>query len=202
MPRIKAAMSSSLLTLVRTNSAFPPPCWICAARACPPASSRSAPTTSAPWRANSSAAALPMPDAAPLTITMRSANFISFDMCCSCFWRSSRSTRGRGARRQLGQPSQPVDRRVVVGVAEGRCVQRQGQEHLHAATDVEDDVAQAHHFGGYVAEAVDAEQLAVVGAEDQLEQSAVAGDDPAWGDGQVAAADRVGDAGTLDLLFG
>ena len=48
-----------------TNSAFPPPCWICATRACPPASSRSAPTTSAPWRANSSAAALPMPDAAP-----------------------------------------------------------------------------------------------------------------------------------------
>jgi hypothetical protein len=30
----------------------------------------------------------------------------------------------------------------------------------------------------------------------------VAGDDPAWGGGQVAAADHVGDAGTLDLLFG
>jgi hypothetical protein len=90
----------------------------------------------------------------------------------------------------------------VVGVAVGRCVQRQGEEHLHTATDVEDDVAQAHHFGGYVAEAVHAEQLAVVRAEDQLQQPTVAGDDPSWGGGQVAAADRVGDAGLLDLLFG
>ena len=63
-------------------------------------------------------------------------------------------------------------------------------------------MAQANHFGGYVAEAVDAEQLAVVGAEDQLQQPAVASDDPACGGGQVAAADRVGDAGGLDLLFG
>ena len=45
---------------------------------------------------------------------------------------------------------------------------------FHAATDVEDDVAQADHFGGDVAEAVDAEQLAVVGAEDQLQQPTVA----------------------------
>ena len=90
----------------------------------------------------------------------------------------------------------------MVGVAVGRCVQRQGEEPFHGATDVEDDVAQAHHFGGQVAEAVDAEQLAVIGAEDQLQQPTVAGDDPAWGGGQVAAADHVEDAGGLDLLLG
>src|SRR5215207_1243638 len=101
-----------------------------------------------------------MPDAAPLTITMRSANFISFDMCSSCCWRWA----PRLDFHQLGQPRQPVDRRVVVGVTVGRCVERQCEEHLHAATDVEDEVAQTHYVGSYVAEAVDAEQLAVVGA--------------------------------------
>jgi hypothetical protein len=60
----------------------------------------------------------------------------------------------------------------------------------------------ANHFGGDVAEAVDAKQLAVVGAEDQLQQPTVTGDCPACGGGQVAAADYVGDAGGVNLLFG
>ena len=40
-------------------------------------------------------------------------------------------------------------------------------------------MAEVDHFGGDVAEAVDAEQFAVVGAEDQLQQSSVSGDRPA-----------------------
>ena len=51
-------------------------------------------------------------------------------------------------------------------------------------------MAQVDHLGGDVAEAVDAEQGAVIGADDQLEQTSVPGDRPTCGEGQVAAADR------------
>jgi hypothetical protein len=63
-------------------------------------------------------------------------------------------------------------------------------------------VAQADHFGGDVAEAVNTEQLAGIGAEDQLQQSTMSGDRPARGSGQVAAAHGVGDTGGPDLFFG
>ncbi len=70
------------------------------------------------------------------------------------------------------------------------------------APALDDDVAQVDNLGGGVAEAVDAEQGAVIGADDQLEQTSVAGDRPTCGESKVAAADRVGDVGCAHLLFG
>ena len=78
----------------------------------------------------------------------------------------------RSAVRQAHQPAQlrqAVNRRVVEGVGVGRRVQRQRQKRLHAAPPLDDDVAQVDDLGGGVAEAVDAEQGAVIGSDDQLE---------------------------------
>jgi hypothetical protein len=69
---------------------------------------------------------------------------------------------------QLGQPRQPVEYGVVVGRAVGRRVLRQCEEQFHRAADVQHHVAQADQFRGDVADAVDAEQFAVVGAEDMM----------------------------------
>ena len=67
----------------------------------------------------------------------------------------------------------------MVGVAVGGCVERECEEQFDPAAKLEDHVAEADHLGGDVAEAVDAEQLAVIGAEDELQQSTVSGDRPA-----------------------
>jgi len=56
----------------------------------------------------------------------------------------------------------------VVGRAVGRRVLRQYEERFHRAADMQHHVAQAGQFRGDVADAVDAEQLAVVGAEDMM----------------------------------
>ena len=75
----------------------------------------------------------------------------------------------RSVVRQAHQPAQlrqAVNRRVVEGVAVGRRVQRQREEGLHAAPALDDDVAQVDNLRGGVAEAVDAEQGAVIGADD------------------------------------
>lgn len=69
----------------------------------------------------------------------------------------------------LGEPGQAVDGCVVVGVAVGGGIERECEEQFDSATKLQDSVAQGHDFGGDLAEAVDAEQLAIVGAEDQLQ---------------------------------
>ena len=69
----------------------------------------------------------------------------------------------------LGEPGQAVDGCVVVGVAVGGGIERECEEQFDSATKLQDSVAQGHDFGGDIAEAVDAEQLAIVGAEDQLQ---------------------------------
>ena len=79
-----------------------------------------------------------------------------------------RCGRARAMTHQLGQPCPPVECGVVVGRAVGRRVQRQCEEQFRRAADVLHHVAQADHFRGAVADAVDAEQLAVVGAEDMM----------------------------------
>jgi hypothetical protein len=79
--------------------------------------------------------------------------------------------------------------------------ERQGEEKLHAGVEVQGDVAHADYLGGDVAGAVHAQQLAIVGAEYQLEQPGVSGDGAAWSGGQVAAAHHVGDAGRANLLL-
>ena len=101
-----------------------------------------------------------------------------------------------------GQPRQPVERGVVVGRAIGRRVQRQCEKQLHRAAGVQDHVSQRDHFRGDIADAVDAQQLAVVGPEDQLQPPAMPGDRAARRGRQVAATDDIGDAGGARLFLG
>ena len=93
-----------------------------------------------------------------------------------------------------------VESRVMVGVAVG--VEHECEEQFDPAAKLEDHAAQADHFGGDVAEAVHAEQLVVVGAEHELQQSALSGDRPACGGGKVGAAQRLRDADDLDVFLG
>ncbi len=83
-----------------------------------------------------------------------------------------------------GELGQAGDGCLVVGVALGGGIECECEEQFDSATKLQDSVAHGHDFGGDVAEAVDAEQLAIVGAFTLSNGRSVPGPD----DGQSLAA--------------